>query len=298
MNKIIYYLLIWALPLAAGFPKVTYQLSPEPIDVVIPCAPKDAVTLEECIRGIRQYGANIRRVIVLSRERLTDLAEWFNELDYPFSKSDLAREIFQGDLVAAEAFIRQPQSRIGWIFQQFLKFYATFVIPGISSNVLILDADVIFLNPVQFMNEKGEPFFNVGNEYYEPYFQQMARLLPELYRVHAQYSGICHYMLFQKPILEDLFAMIQSQHGVEPWQELCRCIDPKEPLSHLSEYEIYFNFSILRTNQAKIRPLKWVNTGGWKKMEIYRQQKYVYMACQEWIRALGDRIVQIHPGRF
>jgi len=282
----IWLLLILAVPLFADFPKVAYVFSPEPIDVIIPCAPKDAVTLEACIEGIRRNGANVRRVIVISREPLTEQAEWFNELEYPFSMSDLTREIVSDRL----------QTRMGWIFQQFLKLYAPFAIPGISSNVLVLDADVIFLNPVRFMNEKGEPFFNVGNEYYEPYFKHAARLLPELRRVYPGYSGICHYMLFQRPILDDLFGMISSQHGCEPWKAFCRCIDPEEPLSPLSEYEIYFNFALLRTNQAQIRPLKWVNTGGWSKMEAYRKQKYVYMACQEWIRALGDRIVQVHPG--
>lgn len=286
-NISIIWFVILAIPLFADFSQVTYEFSPEPIDVVIPCAPKDTITLEACIEGIRKNSSNIRRVIVISREPLTNQAEWFNELEYPFSVDDLAHEI--GDLT-------RLKTRMGWIFQQFLKLYAPFVIPGISSNVLILDADVIFLNPVKFMNEKGEPFFNVGNEYYEPYFKHAARLLPNLHRVHPGYSGVCHYMLFQRPILKDLFAQISSRHECEPWQALCRCIDVEEPLSPLSEYEIYFNFALLRTNQSKIRPLKWVNTGGWGKMETYRKQKYIYMACQEWIRALGDRIVQIHQG--
>lgn len=260
---------------SAEFAKVKYSFSKEPIDVVIPCAPKDRETLALCIEGIRTHGKNIRRVIVVSKEKLTDEAEWFSEKLYPFSKEDLALEIFQ-DQKAAEKFLHRKNSRIGWIYQQFLKLYAPFVIPKISSNVLILDADVIFLQPVAFMDEEGRGLLNIATEYHLPYFGHMKRLLPDLQRVHAEYSGITHHMLFQKPVLEDLFSLISQRHGVEPWRAICRAIESKKmPPSCLSEYEIYFNFALLRTDQIKIRSLPFMDVHPLKKIAKYKDYAYI-----------------------
>ena len=93
--------------------KTTYTFSQEAIDVVIPCCAKDRETLNLCIEGIRKFGKNIRRVIVVSNEPLTELAEWFDEKKFPFSKNDIAKEIFQGDASLAEEYLHAPKTRIG-----------------------------------------------------------------------------------------------------------------------------------------------------------------------------------------
>ena len=282
--KILYFLLL-ALPLSAEFAQKIFTLSPDPIDVVVPCGPKDRETLELCVEGIRANGLNVRRIIVVSKERMTEAAEWFSEEAYPFSKEDLALEIFRGDAEAAQEFLALPNCRIGWIYQQFLKLYAPFVIPQISPNVLVLDADVIFLNPASFLTEEGHPLFNFGDEHIPSYFAHAARLLPDLRRVFPNYSGIAHHMLFQKPILEDLFQLISGHHHIEPWRAICRAIDPKEaPVSCLSEYEIYFNFVFLRTPQAKIRRLKWCGLSSLAPIGYYKKQCYAYVACHTWLR--------------
>lgn len=278
----------FSLPLCADFDKVQYQFSTEPIDIVIPCAPKDLDTLEICIRSLHSCAQNIRRTIVVSKEPLTDLAEWYDEKDYPFSLRDVIVEIFHGDESAADAFIAKPGSRASWIYQQFLKLYAPFVIPKISSNVLIVDADNYFLNPIEFMTSEGAPIFNTCEEYFEPYFKHASRLLPGIRRVYREHSGTCNYMLFQKPILEDLFQLIRDQHGVEPWRALCLCIDHEDlNFSCLSEYEIYFNFAQLRTDQCRIHRLKWLVTCHWKSHEAYRRAQYAYITCHRWLKDRG-----------
>jgi hypothetical protein len=272
----------------ADFDKVHYQFSTEPIDIVIPCAPKDKDTLDICIRSLQSCSQNIRRTIVISKEPISRLAEWYDEKDYPFSLRDVIVEIFHGDESAAEEFIAKPGSRATWIFQQFLKLYAPFVIPGISSNVLIVDADNYFLNPIEFMTSEGAPIFNISDEYVESYFNHAARLLPGIRRVHKNYSGICNYMLFQRPILEDLFQLIRERHGVEPWRALCQCVDHNDLIfSCLSEYEIYFNFAILRTDQCRITPLKWLVTCRRNSHEWYRNAQYAYITCHRWLRDRG-----------
>jgi hypothetical protein len=285
--KIFYLLLSFLLCahfLEGTLNKKVYSFSSEPIDVVIPCAPKDRATLDLCIRGIRKYGENIRRIIVVSKEQLTNEAEWFNETNYPFTKEDLAYEIFRGQKAKIKKFLSSKHPRIGWILQQFLKLYAPFVIPGISSNVLIVDADVIFLKPTSFMNEKGEPFFNVGDEYHIPYFEHMQRVLPDLVKVQKEYSGITHHMLFQKPVLEDLFSLISERHRLVAWKALCRAIDPKQAKhSSLSEYEIYFNFAQLRSDQVVLRPLRFKNIFPLDDIKQYKTKNYNYITSHNYL---------------
>jgi len=61
------------------------------IDAVIPAHPKDLETLEYCIKGIKKNVKNIRRIIVVSKSKLTDNAEWFDEALYPFSYPEVAK---------------------------------------------------------------------------------------------------------------------------------------------------------------------------------------------------------------
>lgn len=263
--------------------KVIHSFSPQPIDVVIPCADKDKQTLEHCIRAIRKYGQNINRIIVVSKNRFSKEAEWFDENYYPFTKQDLALEMFHGDRESARSYLTHPKSRIGWIYQQLLKLYALFVIPNISPNLLVLDSDVIFLKNSAFMTEIGQPIFTAATEYHPPYFVHAKKLLPDLCRASG-YSGIAHHILFQKPLLEDLFQLITSYHRIEPWKAVCRCIDPSE-FSSLSEYEIYFNFVLLRTNQAVIQEKKWKNIRSLESLSKYQSKGYDFVACHEWLRA-------------
>jgi hypothetical protein len=238
--------------------KISYQFSHDPLDVVIVAHKKDAKTLHLAIDGIRQHIEH-RTIIIVSQEQFTDQAAWFDEVQFSFTKESVAFEIFQDDDKAKE-FLDHPKTRIGWIYQQLCKMYALFVIPGISENVLIVDADTIFLRPVQFQDEHGAPLFNVGIEYHIPYFEHINRLMPGLKKVYEDKSGICHHMLFQKCVMEDLFAMIRSIHNEEPWKVMCRLLDHNAIYgSALSEYELYFNFVCTRTDQFQIRPLKWLN---------------------------------------
>lgn len=275
---------IWLFTVSGfAFSKTTYTFSGEPIDVVIPCSHKDQRTLEQCIQSTRQHVQNLRRIIVISKEPLTSSAEWFDEQNYPFSKETVALEIFSQDITKAQAFLQNRASRIGWIYQQLLKLYAFLVIPDISSNILIVDADVIWLNPIEFLTTGGEPFLTVAKEYHDPYFKHMKRLIPELNRA-CQYSGVAHHMMFQKPVLIDLFQTIQSQQNTDTWKAICHCIDHKYLYaSSFSEYEIYFNFIFLRTDQAHLRHIKWANCS-LQDLPKYRKRGYAYVACHSHLK--------------
>jgi len=284
MQLILFLLIIFSL--SAQIPKVTYTFSTEPIDVVIPYHPKDFETIELCIKGIRENGKNVRRIIVISDKPYTTSAEWFDENSYPFSKADVALEIFHGDQEKATEFLTHPKTRIGWIFQQLLKLYAASVIPNISSNVLILDADVIYFKPTDFIDPSGQPYFLPGTNDTKEYFEHAAKLLNGLHRVYPDKSGIVHHMLFQRPILDDLFHLISLQHQTEAWRAICRCVDLNEIYkSCLSEYEIYFNFVMQRTTQRTLRRLHWTEVvPNLSNLSYYQRAGYVFIASQEWYR--------------
>jgi hypothetical protein len=244
---------------AYALEKVTYAFSQDPIDVVIPCHAKDALCLDYTIKSIKQYVQGVRRIIVISSEKFTDNAEWVDENIFPFNKESLAREIFKSAAVAHYQ-LTQPLSRMGWIYQQFVKLFAAYYVPDISSNVLVVDSDLIFLKPVVFLQSNGAGLYATRTACYRDYFEHLARLLPNLEVFDPYQSGIAHHMLLQRPVLDDLCDMIQKQHNLEPWVAIAHAIavtDNTIPHLAMSEYEIYFNFAFLRTDQVAIRPLKW-----------------------------------------
>ena len=179
-----------------------YSLNDDLIDVVIVTHPKDKVTLDYCIDGIRENCSKVRRVIVVSSEKLTDKAEWFDENQFPFDKEDIALTIARGDKKKAKDFFRNKHRSPGWYFQQLLKIYSSFIIPNISSNVLILDSDTIFMNPVEFLNSDNGGLFCVSREEAKSaYFKHAQKLVPGYKRIYSGVYSVCHHMLFQKPIL-------------------------------------------------------------------------------------------------
>lgn len=255
-----------------------FPFSDHPIDVVIPCAEKDLPTLDLCIDGIKANGTHIRRVIVVSKNKLTNQAEWFSEENYPFSLSDVALALANGNRNAEEVLLRK-YSRLGWYYQQLLKLYAPFVIPDISPNVLVLDADTIFLNPVTFLNEQNGGLYNPGVEYNLPYFGHGALLIPGFYKCFPEYSGISHHMIFQRAVIEDLFHTVEQYHNESFWTVFCRLVDPQSLFgSGASEYEIYFNYIFARTQQTSVRQLKWKDIQKLSEIPQLKKEGFDYIS--------------------
>jgi hypothetical protein len=252
-----------------------------PIDVVIPCHEKDLRTLDLAIAGIKKHGQNVRRVIVVSARKLTDNAEWFDESQYPFTSYDVALAIFKDDHTKAAQWANWK-----WVYQQLLKLYAPIVIPDVAPNVFILDADTIFLNDTQFIDEDGSAFYNVTEEYHLQYFLHAKRLLPDFKRVFKTYSGVCHCMLFQRHVINDLFEAVRCVHHKEPWRAIASCIN-KYHIRYccMSEYELYFNFLFAGNYGAKINPLIWKNMLFNTENITHAQcEGYHYVSCHSWMK--------------
>lgn len=257
------------------------------LDVVIPCHDKDLKTLELCIKGANENIRGLRKIFVISRQQLTPNAQWIDESIFPFTKNDVASALFRDDPQRALMYQVEPENRINWIYQQLLKLYAPITIPEILPNVLILDADTIFLRPVRFIDDDGYALFNVSNEaQVNGYFEHIQRVLPGLSKVFTEYSGITHHMLFQRNIIIDLFGVIETGHGHEPWRSLCFCIDNTHlPTLLIAEYELYFNFVFARNYRAKIRTLRYRDMP-FKSANVakIKHRKYFdYVACHSYL---------------
>ncbi len=252
------------------------------IDVVIPAHEKDIRTLEMAIEGIRTYGKNVRRVVVVSAKQLTVNAEWFDEAHYPFSKKEVL-DFIRNNVLKND---RTEVPRLGWIYQQLLKLYAPITIPDLSPNVLILDADTIFLRPVDFIDCQGNALYDVADQYHTPYFEHAKKLIKDkpITRVFAEYSGIANHMLMRREVIHDLFESIIKTHCLEPWKAILSCIDPAElKLSCISEYEIYFNFVFARKDDVKIRPLRFTQFGfDRNRIKQHKDWGFDYVSCHTW----------------
>lgn len=264
-------------------PKIHYPLSDDPIDVVIVSHSKDKGTLDYCIDGIKKNGSNVRRVIVVSAKRFTNNAEWFDERQFPFSLDDVLMTIAKGNRKMGENFFRDHNRPAGWYLQQLLKLYSAFVIPNISSNVLVIDADTIFMNPVEFLNDSYGGLF--GFNTIEPksrYLRHAKRFLPGYKRVHTEVYSVCHHMLFQKPILEELFKTVEEYHQTPLWVAFCSCVDLNEDKAAASEYEIYFSFAFNHSDQVGLRKLKWTNSVSLDKRDEYKEKGYHYVSFHSY----------------
>ena len=250
------------------------------IDVVIPAHKKDLATLEYAIKGIRKNILGVRRIIVVSKEKYTDLAEWFDEALYPFSYGEIS------DLVGGK--------NVGWNYQQLLKLYAVLVIPNISSNVLVVDADTVFYRKVKFF-EDGLPLYNLSKDknlekdnFYQTSLNHIKKILPEIAQKFPKQfeniSGICHHMLFQKHIIEDLFSRIENYDaGGREFYKIF--LSTAESSCSVAEYNLYFYFLLsCHPGQFKIRTLRYKNTAKFHPLWERIRGKYDYCSYHSYMR--------------
>lgn len=251
------------------------------IDVVIPTHEKDLPILEHCISSVKKKLANVGRVIVISKQRYSENAEWFDEALFPFS------------LASTRDYVG---SACGWHFQQLLKFYAPFVIPNISENVLILDSDTVFFRRIKLIDDQGRAFLNIRkdtlacrhdfdqrvNEHAKKVLPSLdcQNLAPELRDV----SGINHIMIFNREILRDLFAKVEAHHnnGKKFYEIFLKF---SQELHSASEYQIYFLFALLHHPQkVRVKKFAYKNSSDANINKYRFRFKYYYCSFHHYLR--------------
>ncbi len=253
----------------------------ESIDIIIPTHKKDLQILEYCIAAAKEKVVGVGRVIVISRERYSENAEWFDEKLFPFSMESI-QEIIGGTY--------------GWYYQQLLKFYAPLVIPNISENVLVLDSDTVFFRQVEMLDEEGRALCNVtrdNNPNRSDFDQRVAahtaKILPELALKNLpsefqNVSGISHMMIFNREILRDLFAKVEKHHGGdEPFYKIF--LKLADTIHSASEYQIYFNFLLIyHKEKIRVRKLSFKNTSDINIKKYRSRLKYHYCSFHSYLR--------------
>mmetsp|Transcript_95054 Transcript_95054/g.268474 ORF Transcript_95054/g.268474 Transcript_95054/m.268474 type:complete len:322 (-) Transcript_95054:86-1051(-) len=225
-----------------------------PMDCVIPAHEKDFEVLEHTVASIRRCCPEIRRIIVISSKAWdgvgAEAAEFLCEADdcWPFRFAD-----FDGCGCSP-----------GWLFQQMLKFYAPSVVPGIALNVLVCDADVIWLadQPITFLTPSrasvgcGEPdiaayYCTFSAETCPPirsivdlhrYDDFVPTVLPGLSKLRpGSETAVCHHAVFQHHVLDELFKQVEESAGQPFWvafRDAARACQGRA-----SEYELYNAFA-------------------------------------------------------
>jgi len=254
------------------------------IDVVIPAHEKDLGTLPYCVAQAKKCVANVGRVFVISKKKLVDNAEWFDEAKFPFSKKDIEKLIED-----------RRSNHIGWYYQQLLKFYALFVVPNISRNALVLDSDTVLYRKMSFV-EDGKFVFDLGkdknlenNDFSIRSRKYIKTMLPSLdLKVLIEddgrwRTGISHHMIFNKNLLEDFFERVSKVHkNKEFWKVFLELSNLKEVPS---EYDLYFSFMLnFHKDLVNLRRPKYKNAHDFNTFKYYGEilrKKYHYCSYHE-----------------
>lgn len=242
-------------------------------DIVICYGPDDNDKINLMIEHTKQNVLGYRNIYIVSYDK-----------DLKIDGCIIIDENIFGFNNAVKAYLGNNK-RNGWYLQQLIKLHAAFVIDGILDNYLVIDTDTFFLKPTVFFDDSGLPLYNFGREHVYAYFTHMNKLHPSLYRVHEYKSGITHHMMFQKPVLQRLFDLVESHHQKKFYEVFLQNVHPYFVLtSGASEYEIYFNYlCIHEEGNFKLRQLKWGNIA-WKALKNVPNNDMDYVSCHYWLQ--------------
>ena len=216
------------------------------IDVVIPAHKKDIDTLELCIEGVCKNIENLNRIIVVSNNKLTDKAEWYDEKKFSFSFNEVDDTLGN---------IRKTGWNAKWYYQQLLKLTAHESINDLLDDYLIVDSDTIFLTKKKFIDD-GKICFDVTYTDDTAYYKCMSNLIDDLYK-QSEYSAVVHNMLFSRSYLEELKSKIVTKFNMPFWMSVVKACGGSEGACRLSEYELYFHYVLkYHKNNIKISPRK------------------------------------------
>jgi hypothetical protein len=223
-------------------------------DIVIPLGPKEISRFYQQIEFTKKNVTGYRNIYIVTCNLNVDVpgCTIVDENIFPFK-----------DFISEYFFTHNgKKNRNGWYFQQLVKLYAGVYIENILDNYLVVDADVFFMKPINFM-ENDKPIFTLGDEHHIPYFIHMNVLHENLLKSHDK-SGICHHMLFSKKYINEIFELVEEKHKNPFWQVFILSV--QEHKNHsldaddsgASEYEIYFNYMVkYHNNNIVTRNLTW-----------------------------------------
>ena len=242
-------------------------------DIVIPFDNKDCRVLPYCVNNALKYISNINRIFIISKFKPEFIT--FNEK--VIWKSEDSFENFSFKKIEN---LLNIKSRTGWYFQQLIKLFVKEIIEDLSEYYMVLDSDVVFYKNV-YMFYGDKPIYNTGTEYHEIYFRHMNLLHPDLKR-SVNESGICHYMIYNRNILNEIITKVENLHNKEFWEIFIKLANYFNHTSGASEYEIYFHYiNNFHKDKFIIKRLSFSN----ESIRCIKDERsdYDYVAYHAWI---------------
>lgn len=127
--------------------------------------------------------------------------------------------------------------RRGWYRQQFIKLFQWIT----NDNYLVIDSDVILLKPLSVFNEKGIPYFFLGNDQNHPSYFEFMRRMFGFGRMY-NHSFINEIMFFRREYIIEMVNSIEK--GILDFidNSILLINDINHVTSSFSEYETYGNW--------------------------------------------------------
>jgi hypothetical protein len=239
-------------------------------DIVIPLGSNDVSIIKEQISHTKKNVIGFRNIYIVTNE----------EIDFDDKNVIIIKEFFFPFCIENISKMRCNSQRSCWYLQQLIKLYSGFVITGILTRYLVIDADTFFLKPTTFVSNDN-CLFNFGTENHRPYFTHMSKLHPSFDK-QINLSGICHHMIFDTTVIRRMFDIVEEYHNQPFWVSFINLVDKNDyEFSGASEYELYFNFVIKFTENYIVRELKWKNVSyPYKNVD----DKLSYVSCHHYMR--------------
>ena len=252
------------------------------IDIIIPLLSKDLKILPLCLEGVLNcVNHTINNIYLVSpyNEEIISFCDK-NKLTYINEESVLGYSPKNLKIVTTNNI-----NRSGWIFQQLLKLSGKI---GDSNYFLCIDADHILLQPHTFITKSNKQVFYQSQEYHEPYYTNIKKLLKNENISLSNLSYVAHKMIFNKTDLTTLHSAI-SELNKQKWDEaIINCLDRKEDAG-FSEFELYGNY--LKKTNKKLRPwnqklLSYDKIDTHSNLKHKYGKKYMSITFPEWLNNL------------
>lgn len=279
-------------------------------DIVISSCKKDEFVLQKAIESIKKYVKGYRRIIVVSNEKLTDAdgVEWFDEKRYPFTVKDMYD--YMDKLVPDE----KRRRKVSYI-NQLIKLYAHKVIPDLLDNILIYDSDIVFIKETFFFDDDKPLYGNriVSLDPYQQYLNHHLQLHPsfdfgnklelniKLKKKGDFCSGICHHIMYNKEIIQEMINLVEKQHNKLFWKFYLNRVDTRDKnhMKHCepANCELYYNYvNLFHPDKIRVRPITWKEQAAAPKQQnnIVSNHNSIFESLKKRALSEGHSYIAFH----
>eukprot|EP00913_Durusdinium_trenchii_P026728 g25075.t1 len=251
------------------------------LDCIIPAHEKDYKTLGRTVGSIRQFCPEVKRIFVIANF-------------WPFSHADL----------------EDCGCRTGWLLQQLLKLYAPLLIDGLTDNVLVCDADVVWLKRVNFLLPSAACLCTFDTNNCPPirsavdlhrYDHFVPAMLPGVQKPRpGKETAVCHHMVFQtlgirKDILKQLIAEVEASWERPFWKAFAEAA--RQLQGRASEYELYYAFAMHRCpSQVQTRALPFAVVADIEAMMSKSVPPVVFAVAHSHLEGLSAKELEDREG--